>query len=37
MTKQIQVLDERYVDGAALLKLLKERFGEGNFDIEVGE
>ena len=37
MTKQIQILDKRYVDGAALLKLLKERFGEGNFVLDVCE
>ena len=37
MTKQIQILNERYVDNAALLKLLKERFKKENFVINVCE
>ena len=31
----IQTLDARYINGAALLRLLKELFGVGNFRIDV--
>jgi hypothetical protein len=34
MTQQIQTLDARYIDGAALRKLFKDWFGEGNFTID---
>jgi hypothetical protein len=37
MMQQIQVLDARYIDGAALLKLLKEQFAERMFTIDVCE
>jgi hypothetical protein len=37
MTQQIQTLDARYINGKALLKLLKEQFGEGNFAVDVCE
>ena len=36
MPQQIQALDGRYIDGAKLVKLLKEKFGEGNFSFDVG-
>lgn len=32
----VQTLDARYIDGAALLRLLKQLFGTGNFRIDVG-
>lgn len=32
---EIQTLDARYVDGAALLGLLTQLFGRGNFTIDV--
>ena len=35
MSQQIQVLDARYVNGAALVKLLNDLFGEGNSTIDV--
>ena len=35
MPDQIQVLKKRYVDGAALLKLLNERFGNGKYTVDV--
>jgi hypothetical protein len=31
----VQTLDARYIDGAALLALLKQLFGSGNFKISV--
>ena len=31
----VQTLDARYVDGAALLRLLQNLFGSGNFRIDV--
>ena len=35
MPVQIQTLDARYIDGAKLVKLLKDKFGEGNFAFDV--
>ena len=34
---QIQLLDARYIDGAALLKLLDKSFGAGNFKVDVNK
>lgn len=33
---EIQTLDARYIDGAALLRLLVELFGLNNFKLDVG-
>jgi hypothetical protein len=35
MAQVVQTLDARYIDGAALLSLLKQLFGRGNFAIDV--
>ena len=35
MPAVVQALDARYIDGAKLVKLLKEKFGEGNFSFDV--
>ena len=35
MPVQVQALDARYIDGAKLVKLLREKFGEGNFAFDV--
>lgn len=35
MPLQVQTLDARYIDGAKLVKLLKDKFGEGNFSFDV--
>ena len=36
MAGEIQMLDARYIDGAKLVQLLTELFGEGNFSFDVG-
>ena len=33
--QETQTLDARYIDGAALVALLKQLFGDGNFKINV--
>jgi hypothetical protein len=35
MAQEVQTLDARYIDGAALLALLKRLFGNGKFSIDV--
>ena len=35
MAQKVQTLDARYIDGAALLALLKRLFGQGKFSIDV--
>ena len=35
MPLHVQTLDARYIDGAKLVQLLKDKFGQGNFSFDV--